>query len=411
MAEDEGTAAAEEEEEVKEPAPPPPIFDELRAKIDAGESAFGKVEEEAGDAEEESDATGEEAAAGEAEDLGEEAEGAAEEEAEAGTEAAAGEEDGGGEEAGEEAAAAEGDDDGIEVNLPGRNEGEEVQFVVSTQAEADDLLRLNKGYVRGEAARAVTAANQADRAEIAEIHAGMKADPAGFILDELAAESHVEVVKALLLDPKVATALEEAGFEIPEMDEKDRELERLKSEKARRVIREKVQKEQRAYAAGVKAVTAVYEKIENIVPDGADTTQAEAFKGLALTVAEAAGNKLGRYDLTRDELVAAVAKDPASMALLKGMGVTPSSLKSGEAGPGKGPKAPPKKKAGAKEKALTPAEKLKAGRAKRRAVASSPAGVGTAPASLPLKPSKSISDRIAQVRAAGGIGNFLRGKT
>ena len=387
------------EEDVGAEAPPmESVFDKLRERVQAGETVFGDADEEAEDAEEESDATGDEGAEAEAGDVDDEAEGAQEEAGEEVEEEEAPDaEDEGGEGAG---------DDGIQVALPGRNAGEEVGFVVETQQEADDLRRLANGYMRGEDARAAAATVQTDKDEIALIDAAMEADPAGFILDKVATKSRVEVVKALLLDPEVTKALQEDEEWADDMDDGERELARLRSEKARRETREKVETVQRAKASARVHVSRITDTITGMVPEGAAPEDAVAFQKAALDVAEAECNRLKRLNISEDELVSALNGNRLLKPLMEQMGAAPSS----EAGAGKGPKkTTPAKAGGKKGKAPDPAGKLKKGRARRRAVASAPAGVGTPPASIELPKNQSVTERIKTARKMG-IGNILSGK-
>lgn len=405
--EGEGQAAAEGEET----PPPKSVFETYREKIEAGETVFGTVQEgEEAEGAEEEPITGE-AAKEEEGDVDGEDEGAGSEVDEGGEEGAeAGAEDEG-DDAGDAGEAGEdegekGDDDGYAVTLPGRNEGETVEFTVDTKEDQEALQRLRNGFMGGEARRAERARNVADQDEIAEIDALMTSDPAGFLLDKVAKDTRLDVVKALLLDPDTIKALQaDESFDL-EMEDSERELAQLKSAEARRLNREKVQRDQRAQKVAKVGVTALNDMIVDMIPEGMKSSQVVAFRKAALDVAESVVNKLESFSVSKEQLVAGLrgGGEGAEDNLLEAFGVDP------EAPPGKGPKVPPKKK-GTKGKAQDPPGKtLQRARVRRKNVAaSSPAGAGSPPSSIELPKNQSITQRIAHARKVG-IGNLLRGK-
>ena len=410
MAEDTGTEGqAKEEGGAKEvpDTPKPTIFEEYRTRIDAGEKVFTPKPEEGGSNAKEEPPEGEKAPKeeeGEGEGEGEKAaaegdgegegDGAGEGEKAEGEEAGEGE---GGEAEGKEAEGKEtGDGETFTVGLPGRNDGDsDIEFEVDTAADRDALNRLRKGYMRGEEARRQQVTVQGDRDEIEEIDTMMATDPAGFLLEKVSKDYRIQVARALLLDDEVHKALEEelAGFE----DDTAREHARLKSDAERRDTSDKAKAKLSMTRAAKRAVGVIHGHITDLIPEGTDQGDAVAFQRLALSTAEAACNRLGRLDITKDELVAAL-KEARVLKLLDGQGKPPSRKKTGKAGTDGSGDAP------------TKADALKKAKLRRKNVAgSSPAGVGSPPAAVELPKNQSVTERIAHARKVG-IGNILRGK-
>ena len=401
MAEDTGTDTQGKETEGPkdvDETPKPTVFDEYRTRINAGEKVFTPKPDEGGsDAKEEppeGEKAEEEDGAGEGD--GEKAEEEADGEGE-GDGAGEGAKDEGdeepppGDEAGEKG---DGDEETFTVGLPARNAGDkDIEFEVDNVASRDDLNRLRKGYMRGEEARQQQAAVQSERDEIEEIDLHIDIDPAGFLLDRVGKDVRIQVARALLLDEDVNKALQEelAGFD----DDKDLEHARLKSDAERRKISDEA-KHKIAVSRTTKAnVNAIVENIRGFIPEGMEREDWIPFYNLALSTAEQACKASGRYQMTKDELKTALTAGRVFQML-----------------PGKGKSPPVKKTAGTDGSGDAPTKvaALKKARLRRKNVAgSSPAGVGSPPASIALPKNQSVSERIAHARKVG-IGNILRGK-
>lgn len=391
MTVDAGTEEGQAGAEGEETPPEPTMFEQYRARIEAGESVFTpKAEEGEGDAEEEPDPEQDAAAEeGEGEGEGE----AAEEEAEAaGEKPVLDEETPGAEEGGE------GDEPGEEdltVTLRGRNPGETFEVTVEDQATADLLRQNAREGLRREELNREMANLQEDKDEIELIDTMMATDPAGFILERVGDDYKLQVARALLLDDTVFEAIQEELGDLT--DEKDREHQRLKSEKERRETSDKAKATLETQRAARKAVAAIQTGIQKMLPEGVSKEISIQFQKAGLTAAETACNKLGRLNLSNDELVAALKAEGLLTWLEARTGVSPSQSN------GK-----PEPKAG--KTAQEPAAGLKKAKARRRSVAaSSPAGVGSPPAAVDLPKNQSVKDRIKHVRSKG-LGNVLRGK-
>lgn len=379
--------------------PPKSIFDQYRERIDAGETVFAPKEED--DAAKEPPPEGEEEA--EAEDGGVVSEGEEEEEADDGADEGAGEAeaDVGGE-------AGEGDDDGeaegegeegesLVVTLNGRNPGETVDIEVEDKATAD-LLRQNANEgLRREELNKELARVQADREEIEEIDTLLTTDPAGFILERVTPDLQIQVVKALLLDDKVFEAVrgDLDGYETDEA----RELARLRSKDERRETSAKAKQQLDADRVGRKAVTTMQEKIVSLIPAGVADAESRKLQMLGLNIAEAACNRLKRINLSEDELVAALEDGGLLKAIAAENGGEPPPRKKGRGAGTVDPDKAQERIAGLK----------KAKRRRKSVAASSPAGVGSPPATIELPKNQSVNDRIKHVRKHG-LGSIMGGK-
>ena len=413
MAEDKGTEVQGKEGEGPKDVPDTPkptMFEQYRQRIDAGEKVFTPKPDEGGADAKEKPPEGEkapEAKEGDGEGEGEKAAAKGDGEGE-GDAAGEGEKDEGDKgKAGEEKAGEgeeepppgdgegeKGDEETFTVGLPGRNAGDpDVEFEVDNVADRDALNRYRKGYMRGEEARRQAVAVQSERDEIEEIDLHIDIDPAGFILDKVSKDVRIQVARALLLDADVRKDLEEelAGFD----DEKDLENARLRSEADRRKISDAA-KHKIAVTRATKAnVNQIVANIKELIPEGMEREDWIPFYNLALTTAEQATRKLGRYQMSKDELKAALTEARVFRML-----------------PGKGKSPPAKKAAGTDGSggAQTKVAALKKAKLRRKNVAgSSPAGVGSPPAAVELPKNQSVTERIAHARKMG-IGNILRGK-
>lgn len=392
---DAGTEEGQVGAEAPETPPEPSVFEQYRERIEAGETVFvPEVEEEEGDAAEEpteGEGSTEEDGTGEGEGA-EEAEAAEEGSEEAvPVKEAVGTEEGGEGEAGE----GEGDE-ALTVTLLGRNPGDTFEIVAPDQETYQRLQQTAKGALRKEELKSALDGLQADRDDIEEIDTLMATDPAGFLLDKVGEDIRVQVARALLLDDKVFAAIQE---ELPDLsDDKDREHQRLKSEKERRETSDKAKATLGMHRAARKAVGDISTGIQAMLPEGVSEEISIQFQKAGLTAAETACNKLGRLNISNDELVAALKAEGLLTWLEARTGVSPSPTKK---------KGKPEPKA---EGAQAPAAGLKKARARRRSVAaSSPAGVGSPPAAVDLPKNQSVQERIKHVRSKG-LGNVLRGK-
>lgn len=384
------------------------IFQQMRARLEEGQSIFPTTDEDIADAPPESvddDPAAEEEEEGVSGGDGEEEEvvEGGEEELEAGAEDAGGDDPPPGEEKDPEA----GDD--IVVELPGRNPDETFEIVVDSPEAQERLNQLKNGFMRGEAVRREREELQTDREEIEEIDALLASDPAGFLLEKVKPEFRLDVLKSLLLDPDTYKALQEDEGWSEDMDDQERELQSLKTAEARRTKREEALAELNSRKAAKAGVRAISDKIGSLVPAGMSENDATRFRMASLSCARDACSRLGRLDITADQLVAALRNE----GILDRFGIDPDSAPSerSEAGPRGAPGKTSASKAGEqKGKAQDPAGNLKKARARRRKVAgSAPAGAGSPPAAVALPKNQGVKDRIATVRQKG-LGNFLRGK-
>lgn len=416
-------AGTEKGEEKVEPSPEERThdrFSEYRKDIADGKSVFTEDEVEAlattADQREEAAAKAEKEA---------EEQAAKEAKAEAGEEVSAKEgEEEGDEEAEEEAAAAgegekaeaakaseeKGEGDDITVELPGRNDGETVEFVVDDQDSADALLRLNKGYLRGEEMNAKEAKVQAAWDEIDEIKEGMATDAVSFIEKELSdVKDRAILVTSLLLDDKVWDAVQESMEDIA--DPERREVLTLKLDKQRRDVSDVATARLTQKRAAKAAVTKIGDNVRGLVPDGMDAERAVRFQVAAMSVAEDLVGKLKRFELTDSELTDALTKE----GLLDRFGIdlvaAPANGKKKAAGSKDGTGKPPAKKPAGKKPAAQSVDGLKKASLRRRSVAgSASSGAGAPAATVKLTKTTSVKDRIKEARKLG-LGNILSGKT
>lgn len=400
---EEGAAAAAPE------APPKTVFQDLREKLDAGERIFpDAVAEEAGDAAEEP-SKGEEAASKEG---GEEGKGSGEGE-DAG---AVGEEEEPGKEAvgeGEADAGDGGEGETVTIELSGRNDGETVEIEIdSADTDVIEALRRtrNEGLRREELNKGMDSL-QAERDEFNEIVAELDANPAAFVVAQVAEDHQSEVAVQIVLNNPAALAKVQEILEVAD-DAQAMELLRLKGkterEEAIRTVREKVKTtvaSQRALAAGKIEVKRIFEDISSLPPKDMDKADASKFVNAAMRVAGDIAGETGKY-VSRAELIDALDKE----GLLKTWGIPAGAAPSKEAGTQAASKTADADKAAAGKGDAQAATGLKKARVRRRNIAGSAgAGAGAPGASIELPPSTSVKDRIAYVRKHG-LGSVLAGK-
>lgn len=389
------------------------VFERLRQKVDAGERVFPVGGEQPQDeemvaaaADEGAEELEEEPQVGQEDEEGVQEDEGAEEPPEDLEEAPEGEEEG-------DEPAGEADDD-LVVALPGRNAGEEFEIEASDQETKEALNRLRKGYMRREALNAAMESVDADRQEIEEIDTALAVDPAGFLLERVDRGKRVQVARALLFDDEVWEELQEEILEAE--DPERREVRRLKSEAERREAADASRTEIQKARATRKAVSAISQNIEDMVPAGMDPDRARRFQLAALSAAEDLTMRVRRLDISREELVGELSReglldrfgiDPKARPASKGDGAgtrrgsgssSTSASKNGQgSGDGDGD--------------AQTAAGLKKARRRRKAVAgSASAGAGAPTATVELSKSTSVKDRIKEVRNKG-LGNVLAGKT
>lgn len=313
-----------------------------------------------------------------------------------------------GEEAEEEEEAEAGADGEYVVELPGRNDGELVEFVAPDQETADHLNRLRKGYLRREQLATEQRKLQDQWDEITEIDDRLATDPVSFFTEKTPAEHKVAVAMALLLEEDVFTAVQKQLDDIE--DPEKREVMRLRSEKQRRELKEKSTADRQRVNSAKAAVQKIGDNIQGLVPDGMPAERATKFVVAAMNVAEELTGRLGRLNLTEGELVTALEHEGLLTRFDIEPGAAPAGKKKAAAGTRKGAQVPPSKKAAGTGAARTP-EGLKKASLRRRSVAgSASSGAGAPGATVELSRTASVKDRIAEVRKKG-LSSVLSGKS
>lgn len=379
-------------------------FADYRAKINSGETVFTEETTDAVEKAAEERETA--AAAAEAAKDGEKPAGEAKAEEEAketpadGEEAAKEAEESKAAEDGEEVkeTPADGADDGITVQLPGRNDGELVDFVVDDQDTADTLLRLNKGYLRGEQLAAGQAKVQKEWDELAVIDSGLTVDPVGFIMEKVGVENRVNLALELLLDEEVFPKVQEQLDAIEDPDK--RRVLKLETDAKRRELTDAATAKATLESSAKAAVHKIGAEVVALIPEGMDHDRSVRFQVAAMNTAQALAGQLGRMEITPAELTKALKDD----GLLDRFGIDPVAAPADgkkAAGTSSGAKGSPPKKA-AEKPAAQPVADLKKASLRRKGIAgSASAGAGAPGATVTLTKGQSMKERIAEVRKRG----------
>lgn len=286
----------------------------------------------------------------------------------------------------------EGDEDEFVLSLPGRRAGdpeEEIALAGLTPAQQERMRQLRNGFMRGEQVRAEEARLRSMEGELEQIGAEITADPAQFLLSKVKPEFRRAAVLEVLADlmaQEDSTEYDEIVETLNryEQDPRERELDTLKRERDR-LARQRETTPAPEQVAQQENVAAITNFVERCVSDDVEQDVASDFRRDAYAAITA---HIQRHNLTHlppeqvQQIIAPYLRGYGLKAP-RGAATRPSTAPT-----------PTRKSAVTTQQARETGNKLVQASARRKEVASVPAGAGSAAATLTPPPGQTVTERL-----------------